>query len=292
MSAANAVECVVDGRNTLGESVIWHPVEQVLYWVDVRAPALYRLERNGSVTTIPLPGLAGAVVPRRAGGLAIALQDGFYTLDTRTGTATRIVDPEPDKPENRINDGRCDRAGRFWAGTMHVTLREPRGSLYRLDVDHTVDRIRSGITVPNSICFSPDDRTMYLADTYRDVIFAYDYALGEGTLSNERVFVDTASDAGHPDGSCVDEEGCVWNAQVRGGKVVRYTPDGRIDRAIALPVSQPTCCCFGGPSLETLFITSARQRIAPELLEREPLAGGLFAVEPGVRGLPEAFYGG
>ena len=292
MSAANAVECVVDGRNVLGESVIWHPEEQVVYWVDVRAPALYRLETSGAVTTIPLPGLAGAVVPRRAGGIAIALQDGFYTLDTRTGAATRLVDPEPDKPENRINDGRCDRAGRFWAGTMHVTLREPRGSLYRLNADHTVDMMRSGITVPNSICFSPDDRTMYLADTYRDVIFACDYAQDEGTLANERVFVNTASDAGHPDGSCVDEDGCVWNAQVRGGKVVRYTPDGRVDRTIALPVSQPTCCCFGGPGLDTLFITTSRQRIAPELLAREPLAGGLFAVRPGVRGLYEAFYAG
>lgn len=288
----SGVECVVDGKNVLGESVIWHPAEQALYWVDVRAPALYRLEHDASVTTIPLPGLAGGVVPRRSGGIAIALQDGFYTLDTKSGAVSLIVDPEPDKPENRINDGRCDRAGRFWAGTMHVTIREPRGSLYRLDADRTVDLVRSGITVPNSICFAPDDRTMYLADTYRNTIFAFDLSLADGTLSNERLFADTSSDTGHPDGSCVDADGCVWNAQVRGGKVVRYTPGGKVDRVVALPVSQPTCCCFGGPRLDTLYVTSSRQRMAPELLEREPLAGGVFAVNPGVTGLPEAAYAG
>lgn len=290
--SAPVVECVVDERNVLGESVIWHPAEQVLYWVDVRAPALYRLRSNGAVDTIPLPDLAGGVVPRRAGGIAIALKDGFYTVDTGTGAVARIVDPEPEQPDNRINDGRCDRAGRFWAGTMHVTIREPRGSLYRLDPDHTVARIRGGITVPNSICFSPDDRTMYLADTYANIVLAYDFSLAEGTLSGERLFVDTASHGGHPDGSCVDADGCIWNAEYRAGRVVRYTPAGAIDRVIELPVSQPTCCCFGGPGLDTLYITSSRQRMDPAVLAREPQAGGVFAVRPGVTGLPEAAYAG
>jgi len=290
--SAPVVECVVDGKNTLGESVIWHPVENVLYWVDVRAPALYRLRSDGAVDTIALPGLAGGVVPRRAGGLAIALKDGFYTVDTASEAVELIVDPEPDRPDNRINDGRCDRAGRFWAGTMHVTIREPRGSLYRLDPDHRVTRVRGDITVPNSICFSPDDRTMYLADTYANIILAYDFSLADGTLSRERLFVDTTSHGGHPDGSCVDADGCMWNAEYRAARVVRYTPAGTIDRWIALPVSQPTCCCFGGPDLDTLYITSSRQRMAPEALAREPLAGGVFAVRPGVQGLPEAAYAG
>lgn len=290
--AAGAVECVVDGRNTLGESVIWHPRERVLYWVDVRAPALYRLERGGGVTAFPLPALAGGVVPRAAGGLAIALQDGFYTVDTASGATALIVDPEPQFPENRINDGRCDRAGRFWAGTMHVTRREPLGSLYRLDPDRTVRRVRDGITVPNSLCFSPDDRTLYLADTYADFILAYDFSLEDGVISNPRRFADTRDHGGHPDGSCVDADGCVWNAEYRAGRVVRYTPQGRIDRVIALPISQPTCCCFGGDALDTLYITSSRQRMAPEELAAQPLAGGLFAVRPGVTGLPEAEYRG
>ncbi len=289
---ASAFDCIVDGRNVLGESVIWHPVEQALYWVDVRAPALYRLEEDGTVAAIPLPGLAGGVVPRRSGGIAIALQDGFYTLDTTSGAVMLIVDPEPDKPENRINDGRCDRAGRFWAGTMHVTIREPRGSLYRLDADHSVRRIRGNLTVPNSICWCPDDRTMYISDTYSSIILAYDFSLAEGAITNERLFVDTSSHGGNPDGSCVDAEGCVWNAEYGASRVVRYTPQGRIDRTIALPVSQPTCCCFGGPGLDTLYVTSSRQRMAPETLAREPLAGGVFAVNPGVRGLPEAQYAG
>lgn len=286
------VECIVDGRNVLGESVIWHPDERVLYWVDVRAPALYRLERSGAVTAFALPGLAGGLVPRQSDGLAIALQDGFYTIDTRTGTSTRLVDPEPDKSDNRINDGRCDRAGRFWAGSMHVTIREPRGALYRLDADHAVTRIRGELTVPNSICFSPDDRTMYLADTYRNIILAYDFALAEGSIANERLFVDTTSHGGHPDGSCVDADGCMWNAEYKAGRIVRYTPKGKIDRIVALPVSQPTCCCFGGDDLRTLYITTSRQRMEPDALAREPQAGGLFAVNVGVQGLPEAAYAG
>ena len=288
----NAPECVVDGRNVLGESVVWHPIERRLYWVDARAPALYRLEPAGNVAKFPLPGLAGGLVPRASGGLAIALQDGFYTVDTATGRVERIVDPEPDRPENRINDGRCDRAGRFWAGTMHATKREPLGSLYRLDADHTVRRVRDGITVPNSICFSPDDRTMYLADTYADFILAYDFSLADGAISNPRRFVDTTSHGGHPDGSCVDADGCVWNAEYRGGRVVRYTPQGKIDRTIDLPVSQPTCCCFGGDRLDVLYVTSSRQRMEPAELARQPLAGALFAVRPGVSGLPEAQYAG
>jgi len=288
----SAVECVVDARNVLGESVIWHPVERRLYWVDVRAPALYRLEADAKVTAFPLPALAGGLVPRASGGLAIALQDGFYTVDTKTGRVERIVDPEPDRPENRINDGRCDRAGRFWAGSMHVTRREPLGSLYRLDADRSVRKMRDGITVPNSLCFSPDDRTMYLADTYANFILAYDFSLADGAISNPRTFVDTTSHGGHPDGSCVDADGCIWNAEYRGGRVVRYTPQGKIDRVIELPVSQPTCCCFGGERLDILYVTSSRQRMEPAELARQPLAGGLFAVRPGVSGLPEAQYAG
>jgi sugar lactone lactonase YvrE len=287
-----AVECVVDGRNVLGESVMWHPRERRLYWVDARAPALYRLEPDGKVTPFLLPALAGGLVPRASGGLAIALQDGFYTVDTATGRVERIVDPEPDRPDNRINDGRCDRAGRFWAGTMHVTRREPLGSLYRLDADRTVRRIRDGITVPNSICFSPDDRTMYLADTFANFILAYDFSLADGAISNPRRFADTTDHGGHPDGSCIDADGCLWNAEYRAGRVVRYTPQGKIDRSIALPVSQPTCCCFGGDRLDVLYVTSAMQRMEPAELARQPLAGGLFAVRPGVTGLPEAQYAG
>lgn len=285
-------ELIVDARNRLGESAMWHPREQRFYWVDVRAPAVYRLEPDGRVTTFPLPALAGGMAPRASGGIAIALQHGFHTLDTATGALTLIADPEPDLPDNRINDGSCDRLGRFWAGTQHTTIREPRGSLYRLDADHTVTKMLQGITVTNSVRFSPDDRTLYYADTYSDVMYALDFSLAEGTIANRRVFIDTSSHPGHPDGSAIDADGCLWNAEYGGSRVVRYTPQGKIDRAIEFPVTQPTSCCFGGTNLDTLYVTSATQRIEPELLAKQPLAGGLFAVHIGVKGLPEPAYAG
>ena len=231
-------------------------------------------------------------MPRRSGGIAIALQNGFHTIDTKTGALTFIVDPEPGLPDNRINDGSCDRLGRFWAGTQHATIREPRGSLYRLDADHTVTRMHEGITVSNMVRFSPDDRTLYYADTYKDVMYAFDFDLAAGTIANRRVFVDTSSHPGHPDGSAIDADGCLWNAEYGGARVVRYTPQGRIDRVIDFPVTQPTSCCFGGPGLDTLYVTSATQRIEPDKLALQPLAGGLFAVHAGVKGLPEPDYAG
>ena len=285
-------ELIVDAKNRLGESAMWHPREQLFYWIDARAPALYRLEANNGVTTIPLPAMAGAVVPRRSGGIAIALQHGFHAIDTTTKAISFIADPEPDLPDNRINDGSCDRLGRFWAGTQHVTIREPRGSLYRLDPDHSTHKMLQGITVTNMVRFSPDDRTLYYADTYSDVMYAFDYSLADGAISNRRVFVDTKDHPGHPDGSAIDADGCLWNAEYGGSRVVRYTPRGRIDRVIEFPVTQPTSCAFGGPNLDILYVTSATQRIEPDVLAKQPLAGGLFAVHVGVKGLPEAEYGG
>jgi len=286
-------ELIVDARNRLGESAMWHPREQRLYWVDVRAPAAYRLEADNSVTTIPLPALGGGLVPRKSGGLAIALQNGFHAIDSKTKEVTFIADPEPDKPDNRVNDGSCDRMGRFWAGTQHVTIRDKAlGSLYRLDPDRSVRKMLEVITVSNMVRFSPDDRTLYYADTYSDVMYALDFSLADGTISNRRVFVDTSNHPGHPDGSAVDADGCLWNAEYGGSRVVRYTPQGKIDRTIMFPVTQPTSCCFGGPRLDTLYVTSATQRIEPELLAKQPLAGGLFAVQVGVTGLPEPEYGG
>ena len=285
-------ELIVNGRNRLGESAMWHPRERKLYWVDVRARAIYRLEADNRVTTFPLPSLAGGMVPRKSGGIAIALQNGFHGFDTATGALTFVADPEPDKPDNRVNDGSCDRAGRFWAGTQHVTIREPLGSLYRLDPDHSVRRMFEGITVTNMVRFSPDDRTLYYADTYSDRMYAFDYSLADGTIANRRVFVDTSGHPGHPDGSAIDADGCLWNAEYGGSRVVRYTPQGQIDRTIEFPVTQPTSCCFGGSNLDTLYVTSATQRIEPDLLAKQPLAGGLFAVHVGVKGLPEPEYGG
>ena len=287
------VDCVVEGNDKLGECTLWCEREQVLWWVDSRGPALKRWDpRDGRVKTTALPSVVGSVAFRERGGMLAALQTGLHFLDPQSGALKAIANPEAHLPENRFNDGRCDRAGRFWAGTMSDAKREPTGSLYRLSANLKCTHIRAGVIVPNSIAWSPDDRTMYFADTYRQVILAFDFDLASGAESNERVFCDTTGHPGRPDGSCIDADGCLWNAEYGGWRLVRYTPAGKIDRVIDLPVANPTCCCFGGADFDTLYVSTATQRLTPEDLAKQPLAGSVLAVRPGVNGLPEARFAG
>jgi sugar lactone lactonase YvrE len=289
----SAIECVVAAGNRLGESPVWDGEQQKLFWIDGRAPEILSYApATGQVQRWPAPASVGSIGMRRDGGLVVAMKGGFYVFSTATGRFTRIAEVEADRPDNRFNDGRCDRGGRFWAGTMNDTRREPDGSLYRLDPNGNVQHIRGDLVVPNSICWSLDDRTMYLADTYRHRIYAYDYDIDSGAATNLRIFVDATGHPGRPDGSTVDSEGCLWNAEFAGGRVVRYAPDGRIDRVLEMPVSQPTSCSFGGPDLATLYVTSATQRLSDAELAAQPLAGALFAVDVGVRGVPEPQFWG
>ena len=287
-----AVDCVVPGPDVLGECTLWDDRERVLWWVDIRAPALKRYDPStGVVHALTLGEFIGSFGLTRVGGMVAGMKSGLYLLDSSTGALDLLAAPEKELAQNRFNDGRCDRAGRFWAGTMIDGPRAPVGSLYRLDPNGTCTRVRDRLNVPNSIAWSPDDRTMYFADTHVSMLWAYDYDLERGTMRNERVFADCSNRPGRPDGSCVDAEGCLWNAEYGGGRVVRYRTDGRIDQVVELPVSNVTCCCFGGDQLDVLYISTARQRMTPEQLEREPLAGGLFACRPGAVGLPEARFG-
>ncbi len=293
-SVAQSVDVVVKGTDRLGECPLWCDREQVLWWVDSRGPSLKRWNpADGQVRNTVLPSVVGSVAFReRSGEMLAALQTGIHFLDPASGALHAIAQPEAHLPENRFNDGRCDRAGRFWSGTMSDAKREPTGSLYRLSADLSCKLIRSDVIVPNSLAWSPDNRTMYFADTYRGMIRAWDFDLASGDVSNERVFCDTAGHPGRPDGSCVDADGCLWNAEYGGWRLVRYTPAGKIDRVIELPVANPTCCCFGGADLDTLYVTTATQRLTPEEISKQPLAGSVLAVRPGVRGLPEARFAG
>jgi sugar lactone lactonase YvrE len=285
-------ESVIASQDVLGECTIWCERDNVLWWVDIRAPALKRFDpATGATRELQLSEVIGSFGLTRSGTRLIAgMKSGLYWLDPQSGSLALVAAPERGIPANRFNDGRCDRSGRYWAGTMKDGQREPAGSLYRLDSDLRCTRIRGDVYVPNSIAWSPDDRLMYFADTHRGLIWVYDFDAAEGAIANERVFADCAGRPGHPDGSCVDADGCLWNAEYAGGRVVRYTPDGRIDRAVEIPTSNPTCCCFGGKDLDTLFVSTARQRMTPEQLAREPLAGNVFACRPGVQGLPEARF--
>ena len=285
------VELAAPGADRLGECPLWDERERMLWWVDSRWPAVKRLDpATGAVMMLVLPEVVGSIAFRERGGLIAATKSGIHFLDTASGALAPAANPEAQLPDNRFNDGRCDRAGRFWAGTMSDVKRDPVGSLYRFDAQMRCTKLRNTLIIPNSLAFSPDDRTLYFADTSRHTIWAWDYDLASGAATNERVFADTGS--GRPDGSCVDAEGCLWNAQYGAWRLVRYTPQGKVDRVIDMPVANPTCCCFGGEALDTLYVTTATQRLAPGDLAKQPLAGSLLALRPGARGLPEARFAG
>lgn len=285
------VEVAARGADLLGECPLWDERGRLLWWVDSRWPAVKQLDpSSGAVMMLVLPEVVGSIAFREQGGLLAATKSGIHFLDAASGALEARANPEAALPENRFNDGRCDRAGRFWAGTMSDVKRDPVGSLYRFDADMACTRLRNAVVIPNSLAFSPDGGRMYFADTMRHILWAYDYDPASGAATNERVFADAG--AGRPDGSCVDAEGCLWNAEYGGWRLVRYTPAGKVDRVVEVPVANPTCCCFGGEDLGTLYVTTARQRLSPEELARQPLAGSLLALRPGVKGLPEGRFAG
>lgn len=287
------VASVVPTTAFLGEGPTWLPAERKLALVDILAPAIVIADpRDGSFQSHPMPELVGAVVPRRRGGFVAAMQTGLKAVDLDTGTVTTIAAPEATKPGNRFNDGKCDRRGRFWAGTLAIDTTPGHGSLYRLDPDGRCTCVESGFHVSNGLGWSPDDRTFYFTDSGARRIYAYDFDIETGTLANRRTFVDVPEGAGVPDGLAVDAEGFVWSAHWDGWCITRYDPQGRVDRVINLPVPRPTSCAFGGPDLTTLYVTSARIRLSVQQLAEAPLSGSVFAIQTGVKGLPEVPFAG
>jgi sugar lactone lactonase YvrE len=287
------VELVADAHAVVGEGPFWHPDEQALYWVDILGNTVHRYDpAGGKDSTISVSQAVGAARPRERGGLVVAIEDGFAALDTATGRLEMLADVERDQPANRMNDGACDSAGRFWAGTMAFEADERAGSLYRLETDHRVVKVLDGLTISNGIGWSPDDRLMYYIDSHTHNLDVLDFEPASGAAGNRRQLAVIDADGALPDGLAVDAEGYIWVALWGGWAVRRYAPDGRLDRVISLPVSQVSACAFGGPGLQDLYITSATNKLSPERLSREPHAGGLFRCRPGVRGLPTYSYRG
>jgi sugar lactone lactonase YvrE len=284
------IACVAQTNDVLGEVPRWHAVERALYWIDAFKPAVHRLDpARGTLESWTPPEKLGSFAPCAGGGLLIAGRNGLARYDPRGGRLDRIADPEAGGAVNILNDGRCDARGRFWVGSMSKTMARASGRLYRL-ARGRLDAVDDGIWVSNGVCFSPDDSKMYFADSHVKTIFVYDFDLDAGTLGERRVFAAAGDRPGVPDGSSVDADGFVWNAVFDAGCLVRYAPDGRVDRTVALPVSRPTACAFGGPDLATLYVTTARFRLGPEKLAAEAYAGGLLALDVAARGLPEPMY--
>jgi len=285
----------------LGEGAFWDQATQTLWWLDVPMPSrLFSVHpASGAANSVSMPEMITSMRPFKDGsGLIVASHGGINRFDPRTGSLSRLFDPEPHKPFNRCNDGGTDGRGRFWFGTMQnniapngdgIAIASAAGSLFCLDPDLTLHEMESGIGIANTVCWSPDQQTFYFSDTMTGVIAAYDFDGETGSISRKRPFA--RFERGVPDGSTVDAEGFLWNARWGGHCVVRFAPDGRVDRLIEVPVSLPTSVAFGGPDLATLYITTARYGFSAEDRAREPWAGHLLACEPGVTGLPVTPFG-
>lgn len=230
--------------------------------------------------------------PRPGGGLIVAFADRISLFDLKTGHEQTIHHFEPDNPDTRLNDGRTDRQGRFIVGGMNEGSGAANSSVLRVDHDLSVSILFDGVSCANSTCFSPDGKTLFFADTPDRQIVAYDYNTIDGSVSNRRPHGNLINEPGLPDGSCVDAQGGLWNAEWEGRRVVRLAPDGTIDQIIDVPVWKPTCCAFGGANLDTLFITTSRLFSSEQVLADEPDSGGLFAVKPGVRGVMDTPFCG
>jgi L-arabinonolactonase len=288
----STVEVAAAHRCVHAEGPIWSEESQSLYWTDIESRTLMSLDpRSGRVVRRAMSGKVCSLAFRERGGLLIAFEKRLCFYDPDTGSEQAIAEVELDLPTTRLNDGRCDRQGRFIVGGFDSS-EKGLSAAYRLDLDLSLHRLFGGLSSANSTCFSLEGRTMYYADTPQAVIWAFDYDPQTGEPGNRRVFCDFRGQPGVPDGSVIDADGCLWNAQWNGGRVARYRPDGSIDRVIEVPCRNPTSLAFGGPSLDTLFITTSRLTLTEEESMLQPLAGSLLAVRPGVTGLPETPFRG
>lgn len=289
-----AVDLVLDAKATLGEGLAWNVEEQKLYWVDIQQNKIHRTDPSTGIDEVrTFPEQVGCIGFRQSGGLIAAMRSGFYTVDFESGARSLICDPER-KPGNRMNDGRCDPYGAFWAGSMmDPSDRKTRtGSIWRLGPDGGAREMVTDIGISNGIAFDAERKRFYCADTYADVqtVWRFDHDPDTGSISNRRVFFTTHDLPGRPDGASLDVEGCYWVA-LTSWTIARFTPDGKLDRMIKVPVEKPTMCAFGGSDMSTLFITSIGHGYLPQG-ESQPLAGGLFACRPGVTGVPEGKFKG
>ncbi|MEO6248713.1 MAG: SMP-30/gluconolactonase/LRE family protein [Sphingomicrobium sp.] len=288
---SSAIRLVADVKALLGEGPLWVERDQALYWLDIKGYRILRLDGSG-LREWPTAMRVGSIAPRASGGFVAGTETGFATLELGDEAQfTAIGDPEADSPGNRFNDGKVDRHGRFWAGTMDDSEQASVGALYRLTADHRWTTHDEGYAVTNGPAFNRAGDVMYHTDSGRRTI--YRFALSpEGELGAREVFLRFAGDEGYPDGMTVDAEDCLWVAFWDGWAVRRFSPTGDELAMIEVPAQRPTSVAFGGAALDRLYISSARIGLDGTALTAQPAAGGLFMVEPGVSGIPETLFGG
>jgi len=285
----NLVE-TIPVRSTLGEGVLWDTETQTLWWTDIEECRLYRYDLSGRRLchhTMP-ERLCSFGFTSRSGCFIAAFESGFALYEPEADAIRWLVKPEAECQGMRLNDGRVDRHGRFWAGSMAETeALAGQACLYCVDTSLRLSCRERGISISNSICWSPDSTVFYFADTPRRIIWRYDFDASSGAISNRRVFAETPSGA-LPDGAVADADGCIWSAQWGAGRIVRYSPDGRIVQMQDVPVRLPTCVAFGGPALDLLFVTSARSGLEKNATGDDD--GNVLVYEAGTKGLPEARF--
>jgi sugar lactone lactonase YvrE len=288
------IRCIYDVPCILAECPLWHPTEQVLYWIDIVKPALHRLDPKTNHHQMWLmPTNICCIEPHAAGGLIAAMRSYFAHIELPSGHVTELAQVVRAEEPLMFNDGKCDRQGRYWAGTKDIHEKNPIASLYRFDHQGHVQAMAHDIIETNGIAWSPDNKLMYYCDTLRRDIWQCDFDFNAGTISNQRIFVQVPDGEGLPDGLTVDRDGFIWSAHWNGSRITRYTPQGLVDRVIRMPVPLTSCCCFGGADYRTLFVTSIRENLTEAELEKAPLSGCIFSVTfdgEDIQGLPETAY--
>ena len=285
MVADSGVRCVADVHAVLGEGPVWAARESALYWLDIKGLKIFRLDDAGRLAQWNSPMRVGSIAPRARGGFIAGTEDGIVAIDLEASSFELLLNPEEELPGNRFNDGKVDREGRFWAGTMDDRERAASGTLYRLDPDLEITAFDRGYRVANGPSFSPSGEVMYHNDSALKVTYAFHGA-------DRREFLRFAEADGYPDGMTVDSEGCLWIAFWDGWCVRRFSSQGELLQEIGMPVARPTSCAFGGPELDRLYITSASIGLDEEAIEMQPNAGGLFMVVPGVQGIEDLPFAG
>ena len=286
--------CVIDAKAALGETPVWSAAENRLYWIDCMAGTIHSYDpaaAEDAVLPVEIDGYLGSVSLRAGGGLLILAGKSLSVLDAGSSAPRRLAGVEEDVADNLVNDGKCDPAGRFWFGTMHASVSEPTGALYRFDGSEVV-RFDQGFICANGLGWSPDCRTFYLVDMMPGHVLAYDYDPVGGTIGNRRTLFTIPASEGMPDGLCIDSEGGIWVAHWDGWCISRWSPEGRRLLTLEVPVQRPTCPAFGGPGLATLYLTSSAADLPAESLARGPHSGGLFEFDAGVSGVPVAPFAG